>query len=75
MIGLEVRDASGRYIAPPQSPAPAPRPAGPWDANAAAAAPAPLRVICAWCPDFDRTAPINAGATHGICPTCAKGWK
>ena len=34
------------------------------------AAPA-LRVICAWCVDFDPTAPDNKGASHGICPDCA----
>ena len=33
--------------------------------------PAPLVVVCAWCPDFDKTDPKNAGASHGICPTCA----
>jgi hypothetical protein len=27
-------------------------------------------LICCYCPDFDRTAPFNASATHGICPTC-----
>ena len=27
-------------------------------------------MICAYCPDFDRTAPVNAGASHGICPAC-----
>jgi hypothetical protein len=31
---------------------------------------APLRVICAWHPGFDRTDPANAGASHGICPSC-----
>lgn len=34
--------------------------------------PAPrLRVICAWCPDFDPQAPENAEASHGMCPACA----
>ena len=28
-------------------------------------------VICAWCPTFDRFAPANAGASHGICAACA----
>ncbi len=27
-------------------------------------------LICCYCPDFDRTAPFNALATHGICPAC-----
>jgi hypothetical protein len=27
-------------------------------------------VICAWCPDFDRTDPRNRGASHTICPAC-----
>jgi len=31
-----------------------------------------LRRICAWCPDFDPTDPINSGATHTICPDCAQ---
>lgn len=30
-----------------------------------------LPVICAWCPDFDPADKRNAGATHGICPSCA----
>jgi hypothetical protein len=30
----------------------------------------PLRTICAWCPDFDRTAPHQPGTSHGICPPC-----
>jgi len=30
----------------------------------------PLVMVCAWCPDFDRTAPSNQGASHGICPSC-----
>jgi hypothetical protein len=29
-----------------------------------------LRKICAWCPDFDPTAPGNTHATHTICPAC-----
>lgn len=58
-----IYDTAGRYLAPLQEPAPI-RPAGPWDTNA------PLVVICAWCPDFDPTNPVNADATHGICPTC-----
>ncbi len=32
--------------------------------------PEPLRVICPWCPDWDRTDPRNAGASHTICPAC-----
>ena len=60
-----IYDASGRLIAPPQA-VYRDRPLGPWTSNAA-----PLVRICAWCPDFDRTAPVNAGATHGICPRCA----
>lgn len=31
---------------------------------------APLVMICCYCPDFDRTAPFNSGASHGICPAC-----
>jgi hypothetical protein len=31
----------------------------------------PLRVVCAWCPDFDANAPQEAGITHGMCPSCA----
>ena len=31
-----------------------------------------LRRICAWCPDFDPTAASNEGATHTICPDCAR---
>jgi hypothetical protein len=27
-------------------------------------------MICAWCPDFDKTAESNRGASHGLCPTC-----
>jgi hypothetical protein len=27
-------------------------------------------LICCYCPDFDRTSPANAAATHGICPSC-----
>lgn len=30
---MNIYDASGRFIAPPQSTDPAPRPAGPWDTN------------------------------------------
>lgn len=29
------------------------------------------RLICAWCPDFDKKDPKNAGASHGLCPNCA----
>lgn len=29
------------------------------------------RRICAWCPDFNRADPKNAGADHGMCPSCA----
>jgi hypothetical protein len=28
--------------------------------------------ICAWCPTFDKRDPANKGASHGICPACAK---
>lgn len=35
----------------------------------------PLRVICAWCPDFDPLSPSNKGASHGMCPACAAKWK
>ena len=61
---LGVYDEVGRYLGP----APVEiqdLPFGPWSSNAA-----PLTRVCAWCPDFDRTAPVHAGATHGICPTC-----
>lgn len=64
---LGVYDAVGRYLGPAEIVIQL-RPGGPWDRNSV---PAPLVVICAWCPDFDRTAPANAGATHGICPRCA----
>jgi hypothetical protein len=64
---LGVYDEAGRYLGPADV-AIQVRPMGPWDTNAAVAA--PLVVICAWCPDFDRTAPANANATHGICPRC-----
>lgn len=29
------------------------------------------RRICAWCSDFNRSDPKNAGASHGMCPSCA----
>jgi hypothetical protein len=32
----------------------------------------PLRQICAWCPTFDKHDPANKGASHTICPACAK---
>ena len=35
----------------------------------------PLKVICAWCPDFDPRDPKNAEASHGMCPACAKKFK
>jgi len=63
---LGVYDEVGRYLGPAEVVIQT-RPMGPWDSNTAAA----LRVICAWCPDFDKTAPANAGATHGICPSCS----
>ncbi len=28
------------------------------------------RVVCAWCPDFNRQDPINKGASHGMCQAC-----
>jgi len=28
-------------------------------------------VICAWCPDFDPTAPANRGVSHGMCAVCS----
>jgi hypothetical protein len=31
---------------------------------------APQPTICAYCPDFDPTAPQNRGASHGICARC-----
>jgi hypothetical protein len=31
----------------------------------------PIPTICAWCPDFDPKDEKNAGASHGLCPTCA----
>ena len=65
---LGVYDASGRYLGPADV-AIRLRPMGPWDANAPAA---PLAVICCWCPDFDAMAPANAGASHGLCPSCAQ---
>jgi hypothetical protein len=33
--------------------------------------PPPVRVICPWCPDFDRTDAAHRGASHGICAPCA----
>jgi DnaJ-class molecular chaperone len=27
-------------------------------------------LVCAWCPDFDPSAP-QANTSHGICPACA----
>lgn len=44
---------------------------GIYDESGRYLAPAPLVIICAWCPDFDKTNPANAGVSHGICPTCA----
>jgi hypothetical protein len=60
-----IRDQAGRVVAPPQDFFE--RAPGPWDRNHA-----PLVVICAWCPTFDPTDPINAHATHGMCPSCAQ---
>lgn len=37
----------------------------------AAKPPTELEIICAWCPSFDPKAPVNAHASHGICPSCA----
>lgn len=34
------------------------------------AASEPLRVVCAWCADFDATDPANLGASHGLCASC-----
>jgi hypothetical protein len=31
----------------------------------------PLRVICAWCSDFNGQNLTNRGASHGMCPACA----
>lgn len=31
----------------------------------------PLRVVCAWCPDFRPPVTGETGVTHGICPACA----
>ena len=61
----DVHDSAGRVVAPPQTDL-YERPMGPWNDNAA-----PLRVICAWCADFNPRDPINAHATHGLCGTCA----
>jgi hypothetical protein len=41
----------------------------------APASPSSLPHICAWCPDFDPKDLKNAGASHGICPSCAARWK
>lgn len=32
----------------------------------------PLRVICAWCPDFNPRDPNNVGASHGMCAKCVR---
>lgn len=56
----DIRDDSGRPVAPPQSTYE--RPAGPWDANNTE----PLHRACAWCPDFVPT----PNTTHVMCPTC-----
>ncbi len=66
---LGVYDEVGRYLGPAEVVIQT-RPMGPWNDNASVLASSTLTVICAWCPDFDRTAPINEGATHGICPSC-----
>jgi hypothetical protein len=34
-----------------------------------------VRRICAWCPGFDAADPKNAGASHGLCPSCAEQLK
>ena len=67
---MYIMDEAGRILAPVPRTA-YERPAGPWDRNGGAAVPAVLVSICAWCPGFDATAPINRIATHGICPSCA----
>ena len=30
-----------------------------------------LLIICAWCVGFNANDPINANASHGICPSCS----
>jgi len=32
--------------------------------------PLPLVVLCAWCPGWNRHAPENKGASHGVCEKC-----
>lgn len=64
---LGIYDEVGRYLGPAEV-AIQMRPEGPWDSNTANV-PELIR-ICAWCPDFDRSAPVNVNATHGICPSC-----
>lgn len=74
-----IYDASGRYIAPPQTIL-YQRPDGPWNQNAAVdQVVETVDVVCAWCPDFDASDPKNANASHGICSTCLEretliGW-
>lgn len=65
VAGLDdiVRDATGRYLAPPQPVEPGSRPAGPWSMNS---------TICLWC---DGDNPKRLIVRHSICPTCAKGWE
>jgi hypothetical protein len=29
-----------------------------------------LRVVCAWCPEYDPTLLVNRKASHTICPKC-----
>jgi hypothetical protein len=31
--------------------------------------------ICCWHPNWDRTHPDNAGASHGCCDNCARTWR
>jgi len=63
---LGVYDEAGRYLGPAEI-AIQFQPLGAWTPDDGAP---PLTVICAWCDDFDRTDPANAGASHTICPNC-----
>jgi hypothetical protein len=69
VVGRGIYDAAGRFLA--ESPDALPvRPDGPWDGNVPVVAAVPVKTICAWCPTWNREDPANAGASHGICPTC-----
>ncbi len=45
------------------------------EAPASSPQPEALVIICAWCPDFDPKDPKNAGASHGMCPSCVARWE